>query len=372
MTIPAPGRRPDPDWLRPEALIAGRLLIIGLAAAATMWLVLQVQFIATAVVLGFAEVALLWPLARFLRRKRVPAVLAALTCVLLFLAFFAGLLVFVITEVVDSWPNMVNAITGSVNEVNDWLESGPFGMDTQSVQDLLGELQSRLDSLLGGVTSAAVGGLSLVGNFVTVILIATFFAIFALTSGDKLWRQFVGALSPTHRDPADAAFRASMRTAGNWFYASTLTGLVDGVLIGVGLLILDVPLAVPIGALTFIMAYIPLVGATLAGAVAVLVALFSGGFSTALWALIIVVIVQQIEGNVLSPLLMSRALNFHPVVTLILTTAAAAAFGLVGLFLAVPVTGAIVAAVIAWRRVTRARELATNGPPPEQDQPQPV
>jgi putative heme transporter len=106
--------------------------------------------------------------------------------------------------------------------------------------------------------------------------------------------------------------------------------------------------------------------------VAVLVALFSGGFSTALWALIIVVIVQQIEGNVLSPLLMSRALNFHPVVTLILTTAAAAAFGLVGLFLAVPVTGAIVAAVIAWRKVTRARELAENGPPPEQDQPQPV
>lgn len=359
-----PGRRPDPDWLRPESIIALRLLIIGLAVAAAMWLVLQVQFIATAVVLGFAEVALLWPLARGLRRRRVPAVLAALICVLLFLAFFAGLLVFVITEVADSWPRMVNAITGSVNEVNDWLESGPFGMDTQSVQELLGELQSRLDSLLGGVTSAAVGGLSLVGNLVTVILIATFFAIFALTSGDKLWRQFVGVLAPAHRDPADAAFRASMRTAGNWFYASTLTGLVDGVLIGVGLLILDVPLAVPIGALTFIMAYIPLVGATLAGAVAVLVALFSGGFSTAIWALVIVVVVQQIEGNVLSPLLMSRALNFHPVVTLILTTAAAAAFGLVGLFLAVPVTGAIVAAVIAWRKVTRARDLAENGPPP--------
>ena len=365
MTTTPPGRRRDPDWLRPEATIAGRLLIIGLAAAAAMWLVLQVQFIATAVVLGFAEVALLWPLARWLRSKRVPAVLAALLCVLLFLAFFAGLLVFVITEVVDSWPRMVDAVTGSINEINDWLGGGPFGMDTRSVQDLLGELQSRLGDVLGDVTSAAVGGLSLVGNFATVILIATFFAIFALTSGDKLWKQFVGALAPTHRDPADAAFRASMRTAGNWFYASTLTGLVDGVLIGVGLLILDVPLAVPIGALTFIMAYIPLVGATLAGAVAVLVALFSGGFSTALWALIIVVIVQQIEGNILSPLLMSRALNFHPVVTLILTTAAAAAFGLVGLFLAVPVTGAIAAAVMAWRRVTKARELSENGAPPD-------
>ncbi|PZF81075.1 AI-2E family transporter [Jiangella anatolica] len=364
MTTTTPGRRPDPDWLRPEATIALRLLIIGVAAAAAVWLVLQVQFIATAVVLGFAEVALLWPLARWLRSKRVPAVLAALLCVLLFLAFFAGLLVFVITEVVDSWPRMVDAVTGSINEINDWLEGGPFGMDTQSVQDLLGELQSRLGDVLGDVTSAAVGGLSLVGNFATVILIATFFAIFALTSGDKLWNQFVGVLDPTHRDPADAAFRASMRTVGNWFYASTLTGLVDGVLIGVGLLILDVPLAVPIGALTFIMAYIPLVGATLAGAVAVLVALFSGGFTTSLWALGIVIVVQQIEGNILSPLLMSRALNFHPVVTLILTTAAGTAFGLIGLFLAVPATGAIVAAVLAWKRVTRARELGVDGEPP--------
>lgn len=161
MTVPdIPPSRPrdDPDWLRPEAIIAGRLLIIGLALAAAMWLVLQVQFIATAVVLGFAEVALLWPLARWLRSKRVPAVFAALLCVLLFLAFFAGLLVFVITEVVDSWPRMVNAITGSVNEINAWLEDGPFGLDTQNVQDLLDELESRLGDVLGGVTSAAVGG----------------------------------------------------------------------------------------------------------------------------------------------------------------------------------------------------------------------
>lgn len=356
-----PGRRNDPlDWLRVEAIIAARLLIIGLAAAAAVWLALQVQFIATAVVLGFAEVALLWPLARWLRRKKVPAVLAALACVLLFLAFFVGLLVFVITEVFDSWPRIVRAITGSVNEINDWLESGPFGLDTQNVQNLLDELQSRLGGLLGNVTSAAATGLTLVGNFVTVILIATFFTIFALTSGDKLWRQFVSILSPAHQAPAQAAFRAALRIAGNWFYASTITGLVDGMFVGVGLLILDVPLAVPIGALTFLMAYVPLVGATLAGVVAVAVALFSGGFSTALWALAIIIVVQQIEGNVLAPLLMSRALNFHPLIVLVLTTTAAAAFGLVGLFLAVPVSGAIAGGVMAWRRTTKARQLIAS------------
>jgi predicted PurR-regulated permease PerM len=121
-------------------------------------------------------------------------------------------------------------------------------------------------------------------------------------------------------------------------------------MIGVGLWILDVPLAAPIGALTFLLAYIPLVGATIAGAVAILVALFAGGWTTALWTLIIVLVVQQVEGNVLSPLLLSKALSFHPLITLLLTTGAASMFGVVGLFLAVPVAGAIVAFVIVYRR----------------------
>jgi predicted PurR-regulated permease PerM len=149
-----------------------------------------------------------------------------------------------------------------------------------------------------------------------------------------------------------------MQAAGSWFYAATLTGLVDGILIGVGLWLLGVPLYVPIGALTFVLAYVPLVGATIAGVVAVLVSLFAGGLTTALWTLLLVLAVQQIEGNVLSPLLLSRALNFHPLVMLILTTAAAAAFGLVGLFLAIPVTGAISAAVIAYRRALAGPETA--------------
>jgi predicted PurR-regulated permease PerM len=343
----------SPVWLRTEAIIAGRLLVIGVAIAALVWLVLRIQFIATAVVLGFAMVAVLWPLARWLRARRVPAALAAIACVLLFLAFFVLLLVFVVDQVINSAPSMTRAITGAFDSVTEWLSNGPFGVDTANMQDVIGELQSRLGDILGGVSAAATTGLTVVGNLTTVILIATFFTIFALTSGDKLWWQFDSRLPAPQKEPATAAFRAALSTTGSWFYASTITGLVDGLLIALGLVILDVPLAVPIGALTFIMAYIPLVGATLAGAVAVLVALFSGGWTDAVWALGIVLVVQQVEGNVLSPLLMSRALNFHPLVTLLLTTAAATAFGIVGLFLAVPVAGAIVAAVGAWKRTTR-------------------
>lgn len=362
MSTPPPRRHSSapstPTWLHSESVIAGRLLVIGIAAAAAIWLALRVQFIVTAVVLGFAIVALLWPLARWLRARRVPSVLAAIICVLLFLAFFVGIVIFVVAQVIESAPRIADAVTGAIADVNDWLASGPFGLDTDRVQELLGELESMLGDVLQNAAPVAAAGLSALGNLFTVVLIAMFFAIFALTSGDKLWRQFVGTLDSHHKEPATAAFVAGMRTTGNWFYASTITGLVDGAFIGIGLTILDVPLAIPIGALTFLMAYIPLVGATLAGVVAVLVAFFSGGLADGLWALGIVILVQQIEGNILSPLLMSRALNFHPLVMLVLTTGAAAAFGLIGLFLAVPVVGAIAAAVIAWKKKVRAIEEA--------------
>jgi putative heme transporter len=347
-----PARRTDvPDWLDRQAAIAGRLLVLGLASAAAIWLALQVRFISMAVVLGFAEVSLLWPAVKWLRARRVPQAIAAILGVLGFLAFFVGLLVFVVSEVVQSSPELADAVTGAFSDILGWVRSGPFGLDTGAVQDVLDEMQASVGDYIGNVGSGVATGLSVVGNVLTVLLIATFFAIFALSSGDKLWAQFSATLPVDRRLPATAAFRASMRAAGNWFYASTLTGLVDGVLIGLGLTILGVPLAVPIGALTFVLAYIPLVGATIAGAVAVLVALFVGGWVTALWTLLIVLAVQQLEGNVLAPLLLSKALSFHPLVMLLLTTAAASAFGLVGLFLAIPVTGAISAAIIAYRRV---------------------
>ncbi len=351
-----------PAWLDRQAAIAGRLLVVGLAVAAVMWLALRIQFISTAVVLGFAEVSLLWPLVRWLRARRVPQPVAAILCVVTFLAFFASLMVFVVAEVVRSGPDLADAAVGAFDDIVAWLRTGPFGVDSEAVQNVLDELQSSVGSFIGGIGTGVATGLSVVGNVLTVLLIATFFAVFALSSGDKLWGQFVRALPEDRRQPATTAFQAAMRAAGNWFYASTLTGLVDGLIIGIGLWLLGVPLYVPIGALTFVLAYIPLVGAAIAGAVAVLVALFAGGWTTALWTLLLVLAVQQIEGNVLSPLLLSRALNFHPLILLILTTAAASAFGLVGLFLAIPVTGAITAAVIAYRRALAAVDTGTMTP----------
>ena len=314
---------------------------------------LRVQFISIAVLIGFAEVSLLWPVVKWLRERGMPQVLAAIACVAVFLSFFVLLVFFVVAEVVDASRDIATEITGAIEELLRWVqEDSPFASDEpdQTVEELLSQLERFLSGFVSNISGTIATGLGVLANLLTIVLVATFFAIFALASGDKLWAQFTRILSAEHIRPATAAFRSAMRTTGAWFYASVVTGLVDGLLIGLGLWILDVRLAVAIGALTFLMAFIPLLGATIAGVVAVAVAAFSGGLATALWALVIVLVVQQLEGNVLSPLLMARAVSFHPLVILVLTTTSASLFGMAGLFLAVPVTGAVVAAVSGYRR----------------------
>ena len=358
-----------PVWLVRWAIIALCTILIAIAAGAIIWFALRVQFITIAVLIGFAEVSLLWPLVKWLRGRRVPQVLAAIACVAVFLSVFMLLLFFVVVEVIDASRDIADEVIGAVEETLTWVRDGPFGVDDQTVQELLDQLESFATTFITGIGGTIATGLGVLANLMTIVLVATFFAIFALASGDKLWTQFTRILSHDHVRPATAAFRSAMRTTGAWFYASVVTGIVDGLLIGLGLWILDVRLALAIGALTFLLAFIPLLGATIAGAVAIAVAFFSGGLGTAIWALIIVLVVQQLEGNVLSPLLMARAVSFHPLIILVLTTTSASFFGMAGLFLAVPVTGAIVAAVSGYRRYSPE---AGNDSIPGADVPTPV
>ncbi|MGY2078003.1 AI-2E family transporter [Blastococcus sp. SYSU DS0828] len=361
---PAVGRA---SLLQREAVIAGRFLVIGLAVLGAVWLVLQVQFVAAAAMLGLAQVAMLWPIARWLRGQGVPAALAAILCVVAYLAFFVSVLTFLVLQIIGAWPGLIAAGTDAVEATSTWVQDRTDDLNNAGLNQVIDQLETSVGSAMSGLGNAAAQGLNAAGNVATVLIIALFFTLFALTSGDRLWRQFLGVLPVADRAPTDAAFRAGMRTAGAWFYAATATGLIDGILIGLGLWLLDVPLALPIGALTFLLGYVPLVGATIAGAVAVAVAGVTNGWTTALWALLVVIVVQQIEGNVLAPLLLSRAISFHPLVILLLTTGAASAFGLLGLFVAVPVAGVLAAAVQGWRRAVRRSVEGQAGSPATED-----
>lgn len=348
MPTPRSDTQATTGWLRDEATIAARLMVLTVSALFAIWLARQISIITVAVFLAFAQAALLWPLARWLSRA-IPKGVAALLVVACYVAAIVRLVWFVVIELVNAWPVLVAAVSGSIDEANSWFLRRGWSIPPSVIDHLQGQLETRAASLFSGIGTVAITGLGLVGQFTTIMVVATFATLFALAGGTSLAEATV-ALAPRHRRGSmRAALRAAVTTARWWMLASTLTGVVDGLLIGVGLHLLGVPLAVPLGLATFILGFIPMVGATLAGAIAVAVGLFFGGINTAVAVLVLVLAVQQVEGNVLSPLLMSRAMQFPPLVTLIVATAGGAAFGLLGLFLAVPVAGIITAAVKGWR-----------------------
>jgi predicted PurR-regulated permease PerM len=333
MPTPRSDTQATTGWLRDEATIAARLMVLTVSALFAIWLARQISIITVAVFLAFAQAALLWPLARWLSRA-IPKGVAALLVVACYVAAIVRLVWFVVIELVNAWPVLVAAVSGSIDEANSWFLRRGWSIPPSVIDHLQGQLETRAASLFSGIGTVAITGLGLVGQFTTIMVVATFATLFALAGGTSLAEATV-ALAPGHRRGSmRSALRAAVTTARWWMLASTLTGVVDGLLIGVGLHLLGV---------------IPMVGATLAGAIAVAVGLFFGGINTAVAVLVLVLAVQQIEGNVLSPLLMSRAMQFPPLVTLIVATAGGAAFGLLGLFLAVPVAGIITAAVKGWR-----------------------
>lgn len=351
----------SPTWLAGEATIALRLIVMGIAAVGMLWLIRQLEIVVIAAFLGFAVTAMLWPVARVLRRF-LPGVLAALLTVSAFLASFLMLLWFITAEVVNSWPVLQGSIIGAVESLDEWVRERGVSVPSDLVDNLLNQLQSRAAAVVSGIGEAALTGLNAISLGATVLLVTLFLTIFALSSGDSLARLVTGAVPAARREAAAAALRTAFTAARWWLLASTATGLVDGLLIGLGMHAFGLPLAVPVGILTFVLGFIPMLGATLAGLVAVLIGIFFAGPLMGVWVLLLVLAVQQIEGNVLSPLLMSRAMQFHPIVTLLVITAGGFAFGITGLFLAVPLTGVAAAAVRGWHGVMRPHVPEAEAP----------
>lgn len=348
-TTPAgPAAPAQPTWLRDEAVVAGRVIVIGVAALFLLWVALQVKIITVAAFIAFAQAALLWPLVQRLSRV-VPRALASLTVVGLYIAGILALIWFVMVQMMNTWPTLFSAVLGSIDAANSWFLERGWAIPPDVIDDFQEQAQSRAGQLFSGIGGAALSTLGALGSGATVLLVATFATLFALIGGEKMVQGLVASVPRGRRDHAYAALRDAVTAARWWMLASSVTGMVDGVFIGLGMHLLGVPLAVPIGLATFILGFIPMIGATVAGAIAVAVALFFGGLELALATLVLVLAVQQIEGNVLSPLLLSKAMQFPPLLTLLLSTTGGAALGVVGLFLAVPLAGILTAAVRAWK-----------------------
>ena len=325
-----------PHGVRVAGAWAWRIVLFILAAYLLLRLIGALRLMVIPVVVALLLAALLEPAAAALRRRGVHRSLAAgLVLVGGLVVVFGGLGIIVQTFIAQ-FDSLTKQVSGGVNEIRDWLARGPLHVSKDQIDAAVNGIASQVSANRGALTSGALTTATTLGEVLTGFFVVLFTLFFFLRDGGQIWEFLCRLLPRPARLPAARAGHYSWFTLVSYVRATVLVAFVDAVGIGIGLAVLRIPLALPLAALVFLGAFIPVVGATLSGAVAVLVALVTKDPLHALLVLAIVIAVQQLEGHVLQPLIMGRAVSLHPLAVILAITTGVVAAGIVGGLVAVP------------------------------------
>lgn len=319
---------------------------LALAAAAVATALGRLLVLVIPLLLAVFPAALLMPVTQRLKRWRLPDSLAALVTILLALGLVAGLVRVLMPVVAAELPNLAESFQEGVENLRNFLARGPFGLPPVELGTVLERAQDALAQLFRGnateVLTAVVEGVT---GFV-LLLLALFFY---LKDGAHIAGWIKSLFPQRMQGDAAAVGRRTWMVFGSYFRGQILIAFVDAFFIGIGLFLLQVPLALPLAVLVFFGGLFPLVGAFVSGSVAVLVALADRGLVVAALTLALIIAVQQVEGNVLEPLVLSRATELHPLAVITALAAGGILLGLFGAFIAVPVAASVARAVEHFR-----------------------
>jgi predicted PurR-regulated permease PerM len=321
------------------------------------WAVGKLMTVFLPIAIAVLMATLLRPIASRLERRRMRPGLAATLAVLLAVFVLVGLVALILPPFIAKLTDLGSSLEEGVQRVAYSLGESLAGMDRQAVDQQLEAAADRARERLGGTAMAATT--SLAGALASAVLVF-FLAFFLVKDGRRMWRWVLESLPRGRRDAVNEVGERMWRNLTAYTRGVVFVATVDAVLIGAVLLILGIELALPLIVLTWLAAFIPIIGAIAAGAAAVLVALVTGGPTEALIVLAAIVIVQQVEGNLLYPVVVGPRLRLHPVVVLVSVAAGGALAGIAGAFMAVPVATAL-SALVGYLRERRAEreQLAT-------------
>jgi predicted PurR-regulated permease PerM len=341
-----------PRGLRIAAAWSWRLLVIGAIFWALLRIIGTIRIVIIPLAIALLLAALLAPAVGWLLRARFPRSLATAVVLVTGLAGVIGTLTLVVNEFIDGVPELSANATQGIRQIQEWLREGPLHMSDNQLDQYIAQGQQWVDQNTQALTTGALSTASTIFEVLTGALLVIFAVFFFLRDGGTIWRFLVRLLPVAARWRVDDAGKACWETLVAYVRATVLVAFIDAVGIGIFLVIFDIPFAFPLTALIFLGAFIPIVGATLSGAVAVLVALVDSGWVISLVILGVVVGVQQLEGNVLQPLIMGRAVALHPLAVLLAITAGVVLAGIVGALVAVPLIAVLNTGV---RRLSRRR-----------------
>jgi predicted PurR-regulated permease PerM len=352
-----PPRRGVPRSLVLASELGWRFLVVVAAVAVLAYALWYVRLVALPAFLALLLSTILVPPAMALRRRGLRPALATAIVFVAGLLVAAGVGALVLPAFAREVGTLSDTITGGAQELGR-LVAGTFGLSHAEVQSAIDGLSRRLHASGGEIASGVLSGAVIVGQVVAAALLTLVLLFFYVKDGPRLWRWTVRLFPAALRPRVDHAGRTSWSVLSAYVRGQVLVATVDAVFIGVGLAIIGLPLVLPLAVLIFIAAFVPIVGAFTAGAAAVLIALVSKGAGAALAVLAINLVVQQLEGNVLYPMIMRKTIELHPVATLLIVGAGGVVAGIIGALVAVPIA-AVIATVLP---ILRGHE-----PPPALD-----
>jgi predicted PurR-regulated permease PerM len=339
-----------------------RILLIALGAVLLGTLIGALWTVVLPVIFGVLLTTVLYPPAAWLVRHGWRPALAAGVVLVGALVIVALVFWGIAPSVAGQADEIAAGAVAGLQQIQTLLSGPPFNLGQGQIGAALATVTAQLQASATTIAGGVLTGVSAVASGLLNVVLALVLAFFFVKDGPRFVPWLVGVTGERAGRHLRPVLDRTWRTLGGFIRTQALVSLVDAVFIGVGLLILGVPLALPLVVLTFFGGFIPIIGALVAGALAVLVALVTKGVTTALIVLAIIIAVQQIEGNVLQPILQSRSLKLHGAVVLLAVTAGGALYGIAGAFLAVPV--AAVAAEIL-RYMGQEIDLRTGKGDPE-------
>ena len=319
------------------------LIVAGLALAGYLLKFIWVGLLP--VLLAVLVSTVLYPISAWLRSKGFPRSLAAVSTLLGLIIVFCGVFAAMAPVVTSQSQTLINQAEDGINQITEMVEKSPIDIQSDQLQSVLEDVVKFAKGQASTIATGVISGFSMASSIVVAALIMLFVTFFIIKDGDKFlpWlRKYTGNSTGWHVTELGARI---WKTLSGFIQAQAAVAMVDAVLIGLGLWVLQVPLALVIAVVTFFASFIPIIGAVTAGALAIIIALVSNGLTNALLALALIIIVQQVEGNVLQPMLQSKAMGLHAAVVLLSVTVGSTLAGIVGAFLAVPVAATIAVVV---------------------------
>jgi predicted PurR-regulated permease PerM len=330
-----------PPGVRIAAAWSWRILTIVAVLAVLIFIVMQLSLLVIPLFVAILLSALLVPFRNFLVRRHWPRWLAIAAAELGVILAVAALIFLVVTQVRAGFGDLRDQTVASYSAIKQLLVDSPLQLTDDQLNHYIDQLLDSIQGSGGVIWSGALAFGSSLGHFLAGVLLALFSTLFILIDGDRIWSWVVRLFPKRARTALDGAGKAGWTTLQNFAKVQILVATIDAVGIGAGAAILQVPLAIPIAVLVFLGSFIPIIGAVATGAIAVFIALIYNGWVVALIMLGVVLLVQQVEGHVLQPLIMGTAVKVHPLAVVLAVAGGSMVAGIPGALFAVPIVAVL-------------------------------